>query len=114
MIQTWRTSWADPFYFFFVQLSASNNSFNGDIRVAQMAALGVSKCWICSLYLDLGDSSSPYGAIHPRYKDQVGYRLSLSSRAIMYGETNLVYQGPNATAFHVISQPPKCSCVYWI
>jgi sialate O-acetylesterase len=39
--------------------------------------------------IDLGDADD----IHPRNKKDVGYRLSLPARKLVYGE-NLVYSGP--------------------
>ncbi|XP_077993426.1 sialate O-acetylesterase-like [Glandiceps talaboti] len=52
--------------------------------------------------MDLGDPESPYSPIHPRYKQDVGYRLSLSGRAIAYGEKEVKYAGPFPT--HVAVQ----------
>ena len=40
--------------------------------------------------IDLGD----WNDIHPENKKDVGYRLSLLARKLVYGETKLVAQGP--------------------
>ena len=34
--------------------------------------------------IDLGEPNSPFGDMHPRYKQQVGARLALASRAVAY------------------------------
>ena len=44
--------------------------------------------------MDLRDDQSPYGAIHPRDKNTVAYRLSLGARALVYGEKNVTFKGP--------------------
>ena len=48
--------------------------------------------------IDLGDPTSPYGSIHPRDKQDVGSRLALSARAVVYNDQNVIedYQGPIA------------------
>jgi sialate O-acetylesterase len=43
--------------------------------------------------VDLGDNSSPCGSVHPRYKQEVGERLSRSVMATVYGQ-NVVADGP--------------------
>ena len=47
---------------------------------------------------DLGDPTSPYGSIHPRDKQDVGSRLALSARAVVYQDGNAIedFQGPIA------------------
>ena len=44
--------------------------------------------------MDLPDDKSPYGAIHPRDKSTVAYRLSLGASAMVYGERNITFKGP--------------------
>lgn len=46
--------------------------------------------------MDLGDPDSPLGSIHPRDKQDVGARLVLSSRAVVYKDDTVHYQGPLA------------------
>ena len=46
--------------------------------------------------MDLGDPTSPFGSVHPRDKQDVGYRLALAGRAIAYHDESLYYTGPIA------------------
>ena len=46
--------------------------------------------------MDLGDPTSPFGSIHPRDKQDVGYRLALAGRAIAYHDESVYYTGPIA------------------
>jgi hypothetical protein len=41
-----------------------------------------------------GDPSSPWGDVHPRYKQQVAERLALSGLSIAYGVPGLYFSGP--------------------
>ncbi|XP_006811394.1 sialate O-acetylesterase-like [Saccoglossus kowalevskii] len=44
--------------------------------------------------MDLGDPKSPWGIVHSRYKQDVGYRLALAGKAIAYNEKYVNYSGP--------------------
>lgn len=46
--------------------------------------------------MDLGDPTSPYGSVHPRDKQDVGYHLSLVGQAVAYHDESLYYTGPIA------------------
>ena len=46
--------------------------------------------------MDLGDPSSPYGSIHPRDKQAVGWRLAMAARAIAYQDSEAYFTGPLA------------------
>ena len=46
--------------------------------------------------MDLGDPTSPYGSVHPRDKQDVGYRLALAGRVVAYHDELLYYTGPIA------------------
>ena len=50
--------------------------------------------------IDLGDPYSPWTDIHPRYKQEVGRRLAMAARNVIYGE-NVYFQGPVAQKFTV-------------
>ncbi|KAL3882468.1 hypothetical protein ACJMK2_028805, partial [Sinanodonta woodiana] len=51
--------------------------------------------------VDLPDFYAPQGSIHPRYKEDIAYRLSLAGRAVAYSEQGLDYQAPYPSAFHL-------------
>ncbi len=45
--------------------------------------------------------SSPHGDVHPRYKQEVGRRLSMAARNVIYGNSNVYMNGPIADEFTV-------------
>ena len=49
-----------------------------------------------AIAMDLGDPASPFGSVHPRDKQDVGYRLVLAGRAIAYHDESVYYTGPIA------------------
>ena len=89
-----------------LQLAAtgnSNTSNNGfpKIRWAQTADYGFVpnerlQNVFMAVAMDLGDPDSPLGSIHPRDKQDVGARLVLSARAVVYKDDSSYYQGPLA------------------
>ncbi|XP_065890232.1 sialate O-acetylesterase-like isoform X1 [Dysidea avara] len=119
MIDDWRAKWYEGshgntnqmFPFGFVQIStvgSSNDSTNGfpDIRWHQTANFGYvpnarMKEVFMAVAMDLGDPNSPFGSVHPRYKQDVGYRLALAGRAIAYKEKSLYYTGPIASSAYI-------------
>lgn len=54
-----------------------------------------------AMTIDIGDPTN----IHPRNKQEVGRRLSLVARHLVYGEKDLVYSGPEFTEMQ--TEPPK-------
>ncbi|XP_006811393.2 sialate O-acetylesterase-like [Saccoglossus kowalevskii] len=62
--------------------------------------------------MDLPDPTSPYGSIHPRYKQDVGYRLALAGRAIAYNEKYVNYAGPFPSNITVQSSNDLVSVIY--
>jgi len=115
MIKDWRLKWggdtSKTFPFYFVQLAPwqSANDFNSEplTRLAQTYALQSPNVGLGTAF-DSGDPGSPFGDIHPRSKQIVGSRLSLTARAIGYGE-KIQYKGPEATGYTVLSQSPAAS-----
>ncbi|CAF1482342.1 unnamed protein product [Adineta ricciae] len=109
MIQYWRFTWQQrtnslidsKFPFGFVQLSTgeSTGKIIGGfpwIRWHQTFDIGftpnnATENVFMATTIDLRDDQ---GGIHPRTKLDVGYRLSRSGLAIVYKQTNVVYQGP--------------------
>ncbi|KAM5132008.1 sialate O-acetylesterase-like [Mantella aurantiaca] len=111
LISDWRLKFhegslgqTDPsFPFGFVQLSTNQKSQQKDnfpdIRWHQTADYGYAPNakmpnTFMAVAMDLGDEMSPYGSIHPRDKETVGYRLFLGARNIAYGEEDVTFQGP--------------------
>ncbi|HSM77961.1 MAG TPA: sialate O-acetylesterase [Bryobacteraceae bacterium] len=92
MIQDWRKAWGeDDFPFLFVQLAnfkTGPNSRWPELRDAQRQALNLRHTGM-AVTIDIGDA----GDIHPKNKQDVGARLALAARAVVYGE-NIEYSGP--------------------
>jgi len=96
LINDWRNKWhIGNFAFLFVQLAnymepprvPQQSSWAG-LREAQTMTLSVPNTGM-AVIIDIGEAKD----IHPRNKDEVGYRLSLAARRIAYGE-DIVYSGP--------------------
>ena len=119
MINDWRAKWnlnSDTFGNFpfgFVHLSTwgdgANNTCTANstceavaiVRHGQTANYGyVPNEKMPNTYLataiDLGDPKSPFGDIHPRYKQQVARRLSNAALNVIYGESSRYISGPIA------------------
>ena len=92
MIADWRKKMGLRLPFYFVQLAACGDKFT-ELRNAQMVALKLPDVGY-AVAIDIGDSTSPEGSIHPRRKQEVGRRLSLNIRASLYKETDVVGTGP--------------------
>ncbi len=97
MISDWRSRWKEDFPFLFVQLAAFNAA-NGDsekgstwseLREAQTMTLASLPNTGMAVTADIGESRD----IHPRNKQDVGKRLSLSALKIAYGK-DVEYSGP--------------------
>jgi sialate O-acetylesterase len=88
MITDWRQHWGRDFPFYFVQLasfnSANGNSKNGstwaELREAQTMTLSLPNTGM-SVTTDIGESND----IHPRNKQDVGWRLSVIALDNIYG-----------------------------
>lgn len=96
MINDWRAKWnIGDFSFLFVQLAnymevsatPQESSWAG-LREAQTMTLSVPKTGM-AVIIDIGAAAD----IHPRNKDDVGYRLCLSALKVAYDQ-NIVYSGP--------------------
>jgi sialate O-acetylesterase len=96
MIKDWRKNFNNPdLAFLYVQLAnfmaAKENpeeSAWAELREAQNQALALPKVGM-AVIIDIGDAND----IHPKNKKDVGYRLSLPARKLVYGDT-IVYSGP--------------------
>jgi sialate O-acetylesterase len=96
MINDWRNKWGiGDLSFLFVQLAnfmdppeePQESSWAG-LREAQTMTLSLPKTGM-AVIIDIGEAKD----IHPRNKDDVGYRLSLAALKVTYG-INTVYSGP--------------------
>jgi len=96
MIQNWRRDWGQgDFPFLFVQLAnfmkrqpQPAESAWAELREAQLMTLVLPKTAM-AVAIDIGEAND----IHPRNKQDVGYRLGLAARTIAYG-SDVVYSGP--------------------
>ncbi len=92
LIQDWRRLWHQgDFPFLVVQLcnhhqppSQPGESNWAELRKAQLAALALPNTAV-TVNIDLGEANN----IHPRNKQDVGYRLALAGRRVAYGEANV-------------------------
>lgn len=92
LIRDWRTRWAqDDLPFLFVQLANFTSTPAEDwaeVREAQRRALALRNTAM-AVTIDIGDPED----VHPLNKLDVGLRLALAARAIVYGEA-VEYSGP--------------------
>lgn len=90
MIQDWRDRWGQgDFPFFWVQLANFKNPGQWtELQEAQTMTLRLANTGQ-AVTNDIGNPTD----IHPRNKQDVGYRLGLAARAVAYGE-KIVYSGP--------------------
>jgi sialate O-acetylesterase len=96
MIKDWRNKWnVGDFTFLFVQLANymepsqfPQQSTWAGLREAQTMTLAEPKTGM-AVIIDIGEAKN----IHPRNKDDVGYRLSLAALKVTYGK-DIVYSGP--------------------
>lgn len=96
MIEEWRESWGQgDFPFLFVQLAnflqkqdEPFNSYWAGLRDAQTQTLSLSNTGMATI-IDIGDADD----VHPRNKQDVGYRLWQSARKVVFGE-DIIHSGP--------------------
>ncbi len=97
MIECWRDKWEQPgMPFFMVQLAnfkevrdEPGESDWAELREAQGMTLDKLENTGMAVIIDIGEADD----IHPRNKQDVGYRLGLNALKIAYGR-DIVYQGP--------------------
>lgn len=95
MIKDWRGKWGYEFPFFWVQLAnfmkptpAPVTSEWAELREAQSLTLKLPQTGQ-AVIIDIGEADD----IHPRNKQDVGYRLALAAEKIAY-QKDVVYSGP--------------------
>jgi sialate O-acetylesterase len=99
LIADWRNSWGlGNFPFIYVQIANYGKPMASPvedgpmmtIREAQVKNLSIpNTAMICAIE-NAGDNPTN---IHPKNKQEIGYRLSLAARALAYGDT-ITYSGP--------------------
>ncbi len=95
MIKDWRSKWNDDFPFLWVQLanfmapdSLPVQSDWAELREAQSMTLSLPETGQ-AVITDIGERDD----IHPKNKQDVGYRLALAAEKVAYGK-DIVYSGP--------------------
>jgi sialate O-acetylesterase len=90
MIEDWRARWGEAdMPFLFVQLANfKSNQYWPVLRESQTEALSLRNTGM-ALAIDIGESSD----IHPKNKQDVGHRLALAARHVVYHEP-IEYSGP--------------------
>jgi len=114
MIADWRVKFnltAQEMPFLFVQLAAYTQLSEGyillpEIRLAQEVAVQLPYVAMATA-TDLGDPKSPWGDIHPRYKQEVGRRLALLASGLIYEKKQTGDAGPKHGRVVVSSSYPK-------
>lgn len=104
LITDWRAQWQQgDFPFVFAQLPNFQPVYDhpiesewAELREAQSMALSLANTAM-AVTIDLGEADD----IHPVDKKDVGYRLSLASRKLVYGEKSLVASGPVYRSMHI-------------
>ena len=112
MISDWRAKWAEGtggatdanFPFGFVQLAAWVEGGATSMKIAQTRWFmtagqnNVPNHLMPNVFMgtafDLGDSKSPFGSVHPRYKQEAASRLAAAGLAVAYGQRDVYFQGP--------------------
>ncbi len=99
MIRDWRRRWHNPdLPFLYVQIANYKSTDLEDwapIREAQLQTLGLRHTAM-AVTIDIGNPDD----VHPTNKQEVGRRLSLAARHLVYGEA-LEYSGP---VYHQVTQ----------
>jgi len=93
LIRDWRQAWGEgDFPFLYVQLANWGIHIPQwdwpRLREAQLMTLSLPKTGM-AVAIDIGDGSD----IHPKNKQEVGYRLALAAQGIAYGR-DVIYSGP--------------------
>lgn len=92
MIKNWRYNWERDFPFLFVQLAnfEAGSKTWPELREAQLMTMKQLPNMAMTVTTDIGEAED----IHPKNKQEVGRRLSLAARALVYGESGLEWSGP--------------------
>jgi sialate O-acetylesterase len=95
LIRDWRKRWGVDLPFYFVQLPNLNRqpepSKSGwaELRESQLLTLTVPRTAM-AVTIDIGDPSN----LHPKNKQDVGWRLALLAEGLLYGNDKTAFQSP--------------------
>ena len=113
LISCWREKWNDPFPFLFVQLAPFGRWLECDstnyckVRAKQeLVSKSVPDTGMVSL-MDIGS----YYDIHPKKKMEVGRRLALLARGLVYGES-ILCESPELIGIDIKHCPDALSSIY--
>lgn len=103
MISDWRSAWGKDFPFYIVQLAnymarkwEPAESAWAELREAQSMTAALPNNGQ-AVIIDVGEATD----IHPRDKQTVGYRLALLALVNPYGQEDIEYSGPQASALRI-------------
>ncbi len=114
MIEDWRIQWGQGYFpFLYVQLANYMDIPNepgddnwAELREAQTMALRLPNTGM-AVITDIGERFD----IHPRNKQDVGYRLALAAKKVAYGK-DVVFSGPMYTGMEIIGLEIRISFDY--
>lgn len=90
LIKLWRLDWSNEnLPFFFIQIPGWKNH-SPELKEAQLLTYQKLPNTAMTVIYDVDDTTD----VHPGNKQPVGERLSLTARALVYGEKKLEYMGP--------------------
>ena len=107
----WRAGFENPsMAWAFVQLHAYDLHDWSEFRNAQVQATKKLPGVVMAAAIDLGDPTSPWDPIHPRYKQEVGRRLAqavIGARYAQYGGVH--YSGPKFVDAYPLAIAPEAN-----
>ena len=110
-ITGWRAGFENPsMAWAFVQLHAYDLHDWSEFRNAQVQATKKLPGVVMAAAIDLGDPTSPWDPIHPRYKQEVGRRLAqavIGARYAQYGGVH--YSGPKFVDAYPLAIAPEAN-----
>eukprot|EP00211_Chloroparvula_japonica_P005316 CAMPEP_0119136526 /NCGR_PEP_ID=MMETSP1310-20130426/21606_1 /TAXON_ID=464262 /ORGANISM="Genus nov. species nov., Strain RCC2339" /LENGTH=811 /DNA_ID=CAMNT_0007127523 /DNA_START=185 /DNA_END=2620 /DNA_ORIENTATION=- len=109
LFQDWREKFGQDFFVEVVQLAPLEGYDYQWLRQAQAAVQRLDGAVMVTA-ADLGDPTSPDGAIHPRSKDEIGRRLAHAAVRGLYGLLDVEHTGPTLESVGV-SQVGKSTVV---
>ena len=101
-IEDWRGKFQSPGAFFTFQVLPAYVNDSGRFnpyslpyeRAAQLGGLAAGGRVHATNTIDLGDALAPHGSVHPRNKQEVGRRMALAARALVFGDATVPYLAP--------------------